>query len=126
MGVLEGGTPRVVTTHPVAERPGGETGPRRLEVALLDGVAVGRLDGRAVAFLHLDRHLRNRPGRFGVRTHGALEVESVAAYERFEVHRTAFREASSVRLAAGTHTLRIGLPPGAPGLVSVIIQPLAE
>ena len=124
MGLLEGGTPRVITTAPAA--PPREPGPRRLEVVLLEGVAVGRLDGRAITFLHLDRHLRDRAGRFGVRTHGALEVESVAAFERFEVHRAAFREASAVRLAAGTHALRIALPPGAPGLVSAIIRPLVE
>ena len=124
MGLLEGGVPRVLTTTP-APAP-RVAGPRRLAVDLLEGVAVGRLDGKAVAFLHLDRHLHDRPGRFGVHTHGTLEVESVAAYERFEVHRTAFREASALRLPAGRHTLRIHLPPGAPGLVSAILRPLAE
>ena len=122
MGLLEGGVPRVITT--VQAPAPREAGVRRLEVALLEGVVVGRLDGKPIAFLHLDRHLGTRPGRFGVRTHGALEVESVAAYERFEVHRTAFGEASAIRLAAGAHALEIGLPPGAPGLVSAIIRPL--
>lgn len=124
MGLLEGGTPRVLVTEP-APAP-REPGTRRLEVALLEGVAVGRLDGRPIAFLHLDEHLHRRPGRFGILTHGTLEVESLAAFERFEVHRTAFGEASAIRLGAGLHVLGIQLPPGAPGLVAAIVRPLPE
>ncbi len=113
MGVLEGGTLRLLSTaKPFAAPPGAVA--RTLRVDLLEGVAVGRLDGQPLAFLNLDRHLGQ--GAFGCLTHGSLELERLSAIDQFPVHTAAFGLGPILRLPAGVHSLWVALPPGGAAL----------
>lgn len=90
-----------------------------MRVDLFVGVAVGRLDGQPLAFLHLDRHLGQ--GAFGVRTHGVLEVLRLEALDQFPVHRAAFGSGPILRLPAGVHTLGVELPLGGAALDRIVL-----
>jgi hypothetical protein len=87
---------------------------RTVRVDYLEGVAVGRLDGRPLAFLHLDRHLGQ--GRFGALTHGVAEVESLAAIDQFPIHTAKFATGPILHVPAGVHTLWVELPQGGAAL----------
>lgn len=118
MGVIEGGQPRILATAKAFPPPHGATG-RTVRVDLLDGVAIGRLDGQPLAFLHLDRHLGQ--GALGCRAHGVLEVERLAAIDQFPIHTAVFGLGPILRLPAGVHTLGVELPPGGPALDRVTL-----
>lgn len=118
MGVIEGGTPRILATAKAfPPSPGATT--RSVRVDLFTGVAVGRLDGQPLAFLHLDRHLGQ--GAFGVRTHGVLEVLRLEALDQFPVHRAVFGSGPILRLPAGVHTLGVELPLGGVALDRIVL-----
>jgi hypothetical protein len=119
IGVLEGGRLRVVSTAP-APPPLPDQALRTLRVDYLPGVAVARLDGKPLVFLHLDRHLTQ--GFFGARTHGRMDVERLSAFQDWEVHKVAFRLEPALRLPAGVHLLRVELPPGGAALDSITIR----
>lgn len=123
MGVLEGGTARILATakaFPPSGASEGDAPPARtVRVDLFEGVAVGRLDGQPLAFLHLDRHLGQ--GAFGVRSHGVLEVQRLAAIDQFPVHTSAFGTGPILRLPAGVHTLGVELPLGGAALDRIVL-----
>ncbi len=118
MGLLEGGVPRILTSAKTFPAEAGAKA-RRLRVDYIEGLAVGRLDGQPLVFLHLDRHLGQ--GGFGVATHGVLTVESLQAIEQFPVHSVAFGEGPILHLAAGVHLLQVELPAGGAALDSLTL-----
>lgn len=118
MGVIEGGQPRILASAKAFPAPHGASA-RTVRVDLLDGVAIGRLDGQPLAFLHLDRHLGQ--GALGCRAHGVLEVQGLAAIDQFPIHTAAFGLGPILRLPAGVHTLWVELPPGGPALDRVTL-----
>jgi hypothetical protein len=118
MGVLEGGVSRIIASaKPFAAEHGAES--RTLRVDLLDGVAVGKIDGQPLAFLHLDRHLGQ--GGFGMATHGVVEVLSLEAIDQFPVHKVAFGLGPILHLTAGVHTLEVELPAQGVALDRVVL-----
>ena len=109
MGLLEGGNARVVqATKAPPQRRQDEGKPRELRVDMLGGVAIGSLDSRPLLFVNLSEQLGR--GRFGVMTHGLVDVSAVAALEEYEVYQVAFRAGSVVELPAGPLRLWIELP----------------
>jgi len=118
MGLLEGGVPRILTSaKSFLPEPGATS--RRLRVEYLEGVAVGRLDGQPMVFLHLDRLLGQ--GGFGLATHGVLTVESLEAIQQFPVHKVGFGEGPILHLGAGIHSFEIELPADGAGLDSLTL-----
>jgi hypothetical protein len=119
IGLLEGGVPRVLAS---AEAPPADPEhPHRLiRVEYLPGVAVGRLDGHPLVFLHLGSQLTE--GFFGAETHGKMTVERLGVFEDWEVHKVAFRSAPAVPLSAGVHVLQVEVPIGGAALDQVTIR----
>jgi hypothetical protein len=113
MGLLEGGVPRLLSSARTFAAD-SEGAARRLRVEFVEGVAVGRLDGQPLAYLHLDRHLGQ--GRFGVASHGVVEVRRLEAIDQFPVHKVAFAEGPILHLSAGVHVLELELPARGVGL----------
>jgi hypothetical protein len=119
MGVIEAGRPRIVKSID-APTVGGAT-PVKLTVDLLDGVAVGRLDGKPALFVNLDRNLG--AARFGFQTHGTAVIRAMSASQGTEeVHRVRFGSGAVFSLVKGNHRLEVDmLPQGAP-LDSVTVK----
>lgn len=118
MGALEGGVPRVISSAKAFAAEHGAAS-RTLRVDLLDGVAVGGLDGQPLAFLHLDRHLGQ--GGFGMASHGVVEVLALEAVDQFPVHKVVFGLGPILHLAAGVHTLEVELPAQGAALDRVVL-----
>ncbi len=128
MGVLEGGRPRIVKSAPgpegSAQRPEGTEG-RRLGIDLLDGVAVGRLDGKPVLAVNFDRNLG--AARFGFLTHGIATVEELVAWRGTEeVHRMRLTEGGVFHLLRGNHELEIELLPNGAALDSTTVRDVSR
>jgi hypothetical protein len=125
MGVFEGGRMRVLKAcdAPPAEapKPPAKRGPRELKVETFGGVAVASLDGSPLLFLNLGGALGH--GRFGVLTHGIVEVRHAAALQEYEVHAVHFAAGSVVYLPAGTARLEVDLPAGSGDLDAVRFEP---
>jgi hypothetical protein len=128
MGVIERkdrasptGVPRILKS---IARPEGTEG-KVLAVDLLDGLAVGRLDGKPVIALNFDAGLG--AAKFGFLTHGAVALQSlVATRSGEEVHRAKFGEGGVFDLRRGNHVLEVEmLPSGAP-LDAVTIKDCTE
>jgi hypothetical protein len=123
MGVIEGGRPRVVALAPAPETPAAQA--VELGVDLLDGVAVGRVQGKPVLFVNFDRGLG--AARFGFLTHGVAAVRSLAASRGDrEVHRTRFGAGGVFRLARGEHRLQIDLLPQGAAVDTVTVKEVPE
>ena len=118
MGVIEGGVPRILAAVKAPEAKPGSTS-RELRVDVFDGVAVGRLDERALLFVNLDKSLGQ--GAFGFLTHGVATVTKVAAIQQFEVHKTMFARGPVIHVPEGRRTLWVELPPGGAALDSVTL-----
>ena len=117
MGVIEDGRPRVLTSVP---RPDALPG-TRLTVKLVDGIAVGVLDGKSLLKVNFDRGLG--AGRFGFLTHGVVQVTDLRAWmEAEEVYAMKVSEGGVVTLHRGPHTLDVDLLPGGAALESVSVQ----
>ncbi len=117
MGVLEGGRPRVIRAVPT---PSGSPG-ERLTVDLADGVAFGRLDGKALLFVNFDRNLG--AARFGFLTHGLATVRSlVATRGAEEVHRLRPSEGGVLRLRSGTHSVEVELMAGGASVAALTVK----
>lgn len=121
MGVMEGGVLRMLATAKAfPQEPSAPGAPgRKVRVDYVEGVAIGRLDGQPLAFLHLDRHLGQ--GRFGALAHGVAEVEGLAAIEQFPVHRVTFGVGPILHVPAGVHTLWVELPQGGAALDRLVL-----
>jgi hypothetical protein len=118
MGLMEGGTLRLLASAKTFPAAPGAPG-RKVRVDYFEGVAVGRLDGQPLAFLHLDRHLGQ--GRFGALAHGAVEVEALEAVEQFPVHSVKFAVGPILHVPAGVHTLWVELPQGGAALDRLVL-----
>ena len=117
MGVIEDGRPRVLTSVP---RPDALPG-TRLTVKLVDGIAVGVLDGKPLVKVNFDRGLG--AGRFGFLTHGVVQVTDLRAWmEAEEVYAMKPSEGGVVTLRRGPHTVDVELLPGGAALDSVTVQ----
>ncbi len=127
MGVLEGGRPRIQKSVPVPEGTllDGKT-PVTLGVAILDGVAVGRFQGKAVLFVNFDRGLG--AARFGFLTHGIASVSSLAiqGFQGEDIHRMKLTVGGVVHLRKGNHTFDIELLAAGASLDSLTVKDLAE
>lgn len=119
MGVLEGGVERVLSSARASTAE--DDAPRTLRVDLLESVAVGRLDGRALVFLHLESAPEARG--LGFLSHGRATVASLGAREDWEVYTSDFGLAPVALLRAGNHRFRLTLPPGAPAVRGLSIRP---
>ncbi len=119
MGLLEGGRQRVLETATLEPRAGA--GDHVLAVDLLDGLAIGRLDGRPLAHLHVDRALGLGP--FGVLSHGRVVVVRLRATAQYTVYESDLSEGPVLELTEGDHTFRLTLPPGGPLLDRVRLRP---
>jgi hypothetical protein len=116
MGVIEEGRPRVLKSVP---RPEGSAG-RTLSVEFQAGIAIGRLDGKAVTFVNFDSLYA---GKFGFLTHGVMTVEEcVAKHDAEEVHRVKPSVGGVVNLRRSTHRLEIQLLPGSGPLDAVVVK----
>lgn len=123
MGVIESGMPSVVRS--VAAPAVGGTAPVELGVDLLDGVAVGRIDGKPVLHANFDRHLG--AARFGVLTHGVVVVRSLTALRGAdEVHRTRFSAGGVFHLTRGTHRVEVDLLPQGAAIDAVTVKEVSE
>jgi hypothetical protein len=118
MGVMEGGALRLLSSAKTFAAAHDAPG-RKVRVDYFDGVAVGRLDGQPLAFLHLDRHLGQ--GRFGALSHGAVEVEALEAVEQFPVHSVKFATGPILHVPAGVHTVWVELPQGGAALDRLVL-----
>ena len=120
MGVIEGGRPRILKTAPAPAGIGGDK-PFTLAVDLLDGLAVGRLDGKPAVGVNFDRGLG--AARFGFLTHGIASVASLVARRGTEeVHRAKFSSGGVLHLVKGTHSLEIELLPQGAALDTVLVK----
>ena len=120
MGVLEAGRPRVVTSKPKPPELKGET----LGVDLLNGVAVGRVDGRPVLFVNFDRNLG--AARFGFLTHGLATVREMSAKMGLdEVYRMRLSQGGVVHLRRGNHSLEFELLPSGAALDAATVKEMA-
>lgn len=122
VGVLEGGSLRILDSAPARPRPEREV--KHIRVQYFPGLIVGFLDERAHVRAHLDAELGT--GRVGFLTHGVATVHKAALREQFEVHIVQPREAPVVALSAGRHRLWIELPAGGGLLDSVRLAPTDE
>ena len=117
MGVIEDGRPRVITSVPRPEGLAGE----RLTVELIDGIAVGRLDGKPLLKLNFDRGLG--AGRFGFLTHGVAQVTDLRAWmESEEVYAMKPSEGGVIHLRRGNHVLEFDLLPGGAAIDAVTVK----
>lgn len=127
MGVLEAGRPRILTSTPVPEGTvlDGKT-KVKFGVAILDGLAVGRLDGKAILKVNFDRGLG--AARFGFLTHGIATVSSLAiqGFQGEDIHRVKLTVGGVVHLRKGNHTFDVELLPAGASLDSVTVKDLAE
>jgi len=127
MGVLEAGRPRILTSVPV---PGDlvldAKSPARLTAVILDGLAVGKLNGKALLKVNFDRGLG--AARFGFLTHGIATVSSMAilGFKGEDVHRVKPAVGGVVHLRKGNHTIDVELLPAGASLESLTVQDLAE
>ena len=127
MGVLEGGRPRIVASKPTPEGTVLDAkAPVRLGVALLDGVAVGRFEGKAVLSVNFDRGLG--AARFGFLTHGIASVSALAitSARGEDIHRMKLSVGGVVHLRKGNHMIDVELLPAGAALDSLTIKDLAE
>ncbi|MCC7139313.1 MAG: hypothetical protein IT460_12900 [Planctomycetes bacterium] len=123
MGVVEAGRPRIVKS---AEAPevGGKR-PVALSVDLLDGVAVGRVDGKPLLAVNFDRNLG--AARFGFLTHGVVVVRSmIAARGGEEVYRSKFATGGVFPWSKGVHVVEVELLPGGAALDAVVVREATE
>ena len=95
--------------------------PVALAVDLVDGVAVGRLDGKAVLFVNFDTGLG--AARFGFLTHGLATVrEMTASRGTEEVHRVKFSTGAVFLLTRNNHALEIELLPQGAAVDAVVVK----
>ena len=119
MGVIEGGRPRVVKSVP---RPEG-TPLERLGVDLVDGVAVGRLDGKPALFVNFDKL---GAARFGFVTHGVVSVSELSAWHGAEeVHHMHPSQGGVFHLRRANHVLEVDLLPGGSSLDCVTVKEIS-
>ena len=138
MGVLEGGRPRILASVPVPEgtvldgrSPDQKAAPDqkakvRLGVVILDGLAVGRFEGKAVLKVNFDRGLG--AARFGFLTHGIASVSSLAiqGFQGEDIHRMKLTVGGVVHLRKGNHTFDVELLAAGASLDSLTVKDLAE
>ena len=123
MGVMESGHPRVVKSAAAPKAGGSE--PLELGVDLVDGIAVGRIDGKPVLHVNLDVHLG--AARFGFLTHGVAVVRSLTATRGGqEVHRTRFSAGGVFQLTRGNHSIEVDLLPQGAAIDAVTVKELSE
>ena len=119
VGLLERGQRRVLaaTKAPVLRKPAA----RVVWVDTVGGVAIGHLDGRPLATMHLGNRLGE--GLMGVASHGRVEVARLAAMDEYEVAVCRFDTAPIVYLPRGPLMLRIEIPAGGASIDSVTFAP---
>ena len=121
MGVIESNRPRVVKS--IATPSGAPC--EKLSVELIDGVAVGRLDGKPVLFVNFDRNLG--AARFGFMTHGVATVSDLTAWHGAEeVHRMHPSMGGVFHLRRSNHSLEVELLSGGSALDVVTVKELSK
>ena len=93
----------------------------KLTVELIDGVAVGRLDGKPMLSVNFDNKLG--AGRFGFLTHGVVTVSGMTAWMHAEeVHRVHPSQGGVFHLRRADHNLEVELLSGGSALDCVTVK----